>query len=108
MTEALNVVAESVWLDLSEPGSLSLRRVDPWQGWTRIVHQGGICGGRARVKGTRIPVWVLAQYWEFGATDETIMAAFSSVTKEDLQEARSYIEANAEEIRQDILDQDDD
>lgn len=106
MTQSLDFIPESVWPNLLEPSSLSLRCIDHWVHWLRIVHQGGVCGGRARIKGTRIPVWVLKQYWDFDATDEDILAGFPSLAPEDLEEAKRYIEVHPEEIQQDILDQD--
>jgi uncharacterized protein (DUF433 family) len=35
---------------------------------TWIEHAEGVCGGRARVRNTRIPVWTLVDYRNLGAS----------------------------------------
>lgn len=43
-----------------------------------------VCGGEARVRGTRIPVWVLAQAVRLGQTDADILRAYPTLKAEGL------------------------
>lgn len=38
--------------------------------------QAGVCGGAARVAGTRIPVWQLEQARRWGATEAELLGAY--------------------------------
>jgi uncharacterized protein (DUF433 family) len=62
----------------------------------------GVCGGRARIRNTRIPVWLLARLEESGAPQEEILASYPELTPSDLKAAREW----PEEVRKDIQDQD--
>lgn len=72
----------------------------------RIVKTPGICGGSARVYGTRIPIWGLEAGWRAGRSNQSLLRAYPSLTGEDLQAALAYIEAHREEIAAEILDND--
>lgn len=70
-----------------------------------IVKTDGVCGGRACLEGSRMPVWTLVSYWRLGATDAVILYNFPWVTQDDLDNVRAYYEANRTEIDRDITDQ---
>jgi len=63
----------------------------------RIVRDGQICGGEPIFKGTRVTLrTVLASVAEGGISDQ-IIAAFPSLTREDIQAAIAFAAASAEE-----------
>lgn len=70
-----------------------------------IVQTSGTCGGRARIDGTRIAVWVLAALWRAGVKDEELLPDFPALTPQHLEEARRYIQEHPEEIERDLQDQ---
>ena len=57
-----------------------------------------VCFGRARIRNTRIPVWILVRYRKLGATDERLIEYYPHLTVTDLQAAWDYYEHNANEI----------
>ena len=61
-----------------------------------------ICGGSARIAGTRIPVWVLEQARRLGTSEKEILAAYPRLTAKDLAIARAYVVLHQEEIEKDI------
>ncbi len=67
-----------------------------------IAKTPGICGGRARVEGTRMPVWSLVYHRFLGFTDWEILFNFPTMTPGDLKNAWEYYEANKPEIDEDI------
>lgn len=67
-----------------------------------IVKTPGICGGDARVQGTRIPVWALMQYRQLGANDADLLRAFPTLSSEDLASALQYARRHPEEIKRQI------
>jgi uncharacterized protein (DUF433 family) len=62
------------------------------------------CGGDACIRDRRIPVWVLAAYRNQGATDDFILEAYPSLTRDDLEAAWAYYAQNREEIDRAIRD----
>lgn len=58
----------------------------------------GVCGGDARIAGTRIPVWGLVNYRRLDATDADILEGFPHLTQADLDRAWAYAEKYPEEI----------
>jgi uncharacterized protein (DUF433 family) len=70
-----------------------------------IVKTDGVCGGRACLDNSRMPVWNLACYWRMGTSDAQIIDTFPWITQDDLDNARAYYEANRVEIERDIADQ---
>jgi uncharacterized protein (DUF433 family) len=61
-----------------------------------------VCGGDARIAGTRIPVWTLERYRRLGLSEAQILAAFPSLRAADLVNAWSYVAAHAPEIERQI------
>jgi uncharacterized protein (DUF433 family) len=64
----------------------------------RITKTPGVCGGDACIRGTRIPVWTLANYRRRGGSDADILRAYPSLTPPDLEAAWEYAAAHADEI----------
>lgn len=71
----------------------------------RIERTPGVCGGRSRIAGTRIPVWTIVRYQQDGATTEEILRSFPSLDKADVGAAAAYYAAHRKEIDADIADQ---
>lgn len=72
-----------------------------------IVKTPGVVGGRARVDGTRIPVWLFVSYFDKDISDADILNWYPTLTQQDIDDAREYIKNNGAEIAQDIEDQND-
>ncbi|GGA28336.1 DUF433 domain-containing protein [Okeania sp. KiyG1] len=62
----------------------------------------GVCGGDACIVGTRIPVWVLVNYGNLGVSDAELLKCYPSLRISDLENAWVYAEANTEEIKRAI------
>ncbi|NJK73835.1 MAG: DUF433 domain-containing protein [Oscillatoriales cyanobacterium RU_3_3] len=58
----------------------------------------GICGGAARIRDTRIPVWTIVTYQQQGATDAELLHNYPGLTLADLQAVNTYYQQNREEI----------
>lgn len=58
----------------------------------------GICGGQARIRNTRIPVWTIISLQNQGADDLEILENFPILTPFDLVAARDYYANHFEEI----------
>ncbi|OWK38936.1 DUF433 domain-containing protein [Fimbriiglobus ruber] len=61
-----------------------------------------ICGGEARVRDTRIPVWVLVEAARQGQKDADILRAYPTLSAEGLAHAQVYARSHADEIDRDI------
>jgi uncharacterized protein (DUF433 family) len=66
----------------------------------RISINPKICHGQPCVKGTRIMVWLIVQYLANGDSVEDILAAYPSLTREDVQACLAYA---AEVTRERVL-----
>jgi uncharacterized protein (DUF433 family) len=67
-----------------------------------------ICGGSARIVRTRIPVWLLESLRRGGRTDAELLAAYPSLTAEDLANAWNYARTHRAEMDREILANGDD
>lgn len=56
----------------------------------RITFDSQIMGGRACIRGMRIPVSVIVGQIAHGAAFEEILLGYPDIEREDLQEAREY------------------
>ena len=74
---------------------------DPLPGIERTP---GICGGHARIAGSRIPVWLLEQARRVGITESEILGSYPSLRAEDLVNAWAYVRTYHDEIEQQIDD----
>ncbi|MFB2938502.1 DUF433 domain-containing protein [Aerosakkonemataceae cyanobacterium BLCC-F154] len=68
---------------------------DTWQG---IEKTPGVCGGDARIAGTRIPIWSLIESRRLGITEAQLLDDYPHLTAADLVNAWAYAEANPDEI----------
>jgi len=64
----------------------------------------GICGGNARIRDTRIPVWTLVSFHQQGASQEELLRNYPGLNQQDLEAAWSYYAQYPEEIDQIIAD----
>ncbi len=60
----------------------------------------GVCGGNARIRETRIPVWTLVSFRQQGADDSELLRNYPGLTQQDLEAAWSYYAQHPEEIDQ--------
>ena len=58
----------------------------------------GICGGAARIRDTRIPVWTIVAYQQQGAPDSELLYNYPGLTLQDIQAVANYYELNRDEI----------
>lgn len=57
-----------------------------------------VCGGEPVIKGTRVPVRVIAECWRSGMAVEEIRDAYPHLALAQIFDALSYAEDHAEEI----------
>lgn len=62
----------------------------------------GVCGGSARIRQTRIPVWSLENARRLGVSEAGLLQDFPSLTAEDLTNAWAYVSSHQEEIEREI------
>ena len=58
----------------------------------------GVCGGQARIRSTRITVWLLEGLRRLGSDDAAILKQYPSLSQVDLDNAWAYAAANENEI----------
>ncbi len=63
----------------------------------RISIHPKICHGQACIKGTRIPVHQVVRMFAHGDSVETLLAAFPTITREDVLACLDYAASLAEE-----------
>lgn len=63
-----------------------------------------VCGGEACIVRTRIPVWLLVQARRLGASDIDILRSYPTLRVEDLANAWAYARSHADEIDQQVRD----
>jgi uncharacterized protein (DUF433 family) len=64
----------------------------------RIVKTPGVCGGDARIQGTRISVWGLEEWRRLGWSDERILDAYPQLKPSDVAAAWTYVAKHPDEI----------
>ncbi len=62
----------------------------------------GVSGGEPCIVRTRIPVWVLVQARELGASEASLLQNYPSLRAEDLANAWAYYRSHREEIDRQI------
>lgn len=67
-----------------------------------IIKTQGVCGGDARIAGTRIPVWILELERRLGMNENQLLKRHPSINADLLREALRYADANPIEIEQQI------
>ena len=68
----------------------------------RVVKTPNVCFGRARVDGTRIPLWSVEMRRQDGMPDAAILEDLPSLTPADLESISTYTAANRAEVDADI------
>ncbi|MBF2056873.1 MAG: DUF433 domain-containing protein [Cyanobacterium sp. T60_A2020_053] len=58
----------------------------------------GICGGNARIRNTRIPVWTIVSLQQQGADDTELLDNYPSLTPFDLLAVKMYYIEHHQEI----------
>lgn len=66
-----------------------------------------ICGGEPHIVRTRIPVWLLAQARQLGASEADLLHAYPTLRAQDLTNAWSFYRAHKNEIEQQIRENED-
>jgi len=56
----------------------------------RITFDPGIMGGRACIRGMRIPVSVIVRQMAYGASFDEILEGYPDLTREDIRQAIEY------------------
>lgn len=62
----------------------------------------GVCGSSAHVSGTRIPVWILVEARDLGASDAQLLIDFPSLGAANLTDAWDYAGRHQAEIAAEI------
>jgi type III restriction enzyme len=73
-------------------------------GFQYIERVPGVVGGDPKIKGTRVPVWIIVSHWRMHGTLADITKAYPHVSDEAAREALAYYEANREEIDEAITE----
>ncbi|NJR68082.1 MAG: DUF433 domain-containing protein [Synechococcales cyanobacterium CRU_2_2] len=71
-----------------------------------IQKTANVCGGDARIRNTRIPVWVLVQARALGCTDADILQNYPMLSLADLANAWAYAAQNSVEVERAIREND--
>lgn len=61
-------------------------------------------GGEPSIVRTRIPVWVLVQARQLGASEADILQSYPTLRAEDLTNAWAYARVHRDEVEQQILE----
>lgn len=104
MMTSYDTIREAV-LGLPKPDMarlLALVALEVFDAYPGIDFKDDVCGGSARIVRTRIPVWTLAEARRQGMSDAAILAAYPSLTAEDLANAWNYSRAHRTEIDREI------
>lgn len=78
------------------------RPMPEWENGAHIVSTSDICGGSARLAGTRIPVWTLVRMRQLGMSEADILRSYPSLRALDLVRAWSHADNHHDEIERDI------
>jgi uncharacterized protein (DUF433 family) len=89
-------------LDRTTASSTSLDR-----GIAGIEKTENVCGGSARIAGTRIPVWQLVAARDLGASEAQLLLDYPGLRAEDLVNAWSYARVHHDEIAAEIRENED-
>jgi uncharacterized protein (DUF433 family) len=65
----------------------------------------GICGGRARIAGTRVPVHRVAHFYRLGYSPEEMLLLLNSLTLAQIHAALAYALANPTEIEESLKEE---
>jgi len=68
----------------------------------------GVCGGRACVGRTRIPVWLLIAFLKDGLSEESLLQSYPQLSPDHLRLVRDYYRQQRHEIDRDIQEEEED
>jgi uncharacterized protein (DUF433 family) len=71
---------------------------------TGIEKMEGVCGGAARIRQTRIPVWQLVEARDMGISDAKLLADYPDLSAQDLVNAWAYARSYPGEIKTEIYE----
>lgn len=63
----------------------------------RIVSNPGVCHGNPVIRGTRIMVWLILEYLANGDSIDDVLAAYPTLTREDVSACLTYASRAARE-----------
>ncbi len=66
--------------------------------WQGIEKTPGVCGGRACIAGTRIPVWVMIEARRIGYSEADLLENYPTISAADLANTWAYADAYPDEI----------
>ena len=69
-----------------------------------IVKVPGVCGGRATIAGSRMPVWGLEVARRAGCSNQRILQMYPSISKAQLLAAWRWVKSHKTEIDHDIAE----
>jgi uncharacterized protein (DUF433 family) len=79
---------------------------EPARGHTHVVVTPGICGGRARIAGTRLPVWVVvAEIIRGGTSPDEFVDAYPQVSLAKVYGALSFYYDHRSQVDRDLREQ---
>jgi uncharacterized protein (DUF433 family) len=81
---------------------LTHRKRRPTSPTPTIEKTEGICGGAARIAGTRIPVWQLVEARDMGASEAQFLNDFPDLKAINLVDAWAHADSHADEIAAEI------
>lgn len=64
--------------------------INPMQRFDRITFDSSIMGGRACIRGMRIPVAVIVKQIAHGATQQNVLDDYPDLVPEDIQQSLEY------------------
>ena len=70
--------------------------------WQGIEKTPNVCGGDARIAGTRIPIWSLIESRRLGITEAQLLDDYPHISAADLANAWAYADAHQDEIEEAI------
>lgn len=71
---------------------------------SRIDRKDNVCGGAACIRGTRLPVWGLQAARQRGISDREILEMYPFLSQDDLDAAWVFVLNHEDEIRSQILE----
>ena len=71
-------------------------------GSSRIEKTPDVCGGQARIRDTRVAVWILVLRRKAGEADANVLHSYPTLTQADLDAAWDYYQHNPVEVEQSI------
>jgi type III restriction enzyme len=98
------------FVEISDPWDAMgpIRSASSRQGEPRIRKTDGVCGGGARVRDTRIPVWTLVRCAQLGMSEDEITRSYPGLSPLDIKAASAYYAEHGPEIDGDIRSNEED